>query len=37
MAPGARFVAFAGKNHIALEVDSASRRFLEEIRLFLKG
>jgi class 3 adenylate cyclase/pimeloyl-ACP methyl ester carboxylesterase len=33
--PGARFVALHGNNHILLEQDPATPRFLEEIRLFL--
>ncbi len=33
--PGARFVAFEGRNHIPLEHEPATQRFFEEIRLFL--
>lgn len=33
--PGARFVVLEGQNHILLEHDPASRRFLEEMRAFL--
>jgi class 3 adenylate cyclase/pimeloyl-ACP methyl ester carboxylesterase len=33
--PGARFVAFPGKNHLPLEGDPASERLFEEIRLFV--
>jgi pimeloyl-ACP methyl ester carboxylesterase len=33
--PGARFVAFQGQNHLFLEKEQASQRFLEEIQLFL--
>lgn len=33
--PGARFVVLEGDNHILLEHDPASRRFLEEMRAFL--
>ncbi len=33
--PGARFVAFPGKNHVPLEGDPASERLFEEIRLFV--
>jgi pimeloyl-ACP methyl ester carboxylesterase/DNA-binding SARP family transcriptional activator len=33
--PGARFVVLEGDNHILLEHDPASRRFLEELRAFL--
>jgi pimeloyl-ACP methyl ester carboxylesterase len=35
--PGARFVAFPGRNHLFLEHEPASDRFFEEIRLFLSG
>jgi pimeloyl-ACP methyl ester carboxylesterase len=33
--PGAKFVTLQGNNHIPLEQDPATRRILEEIRLFL--
>jgi class 3 adenylate cyclase/pimeloyl-ACP methyl ester carboxylesterase len=33
--PGARFVAFPGKNHIPIEGDPAAQRLLEEIKLFV--
>jgi pimeloyl-ACP methyl ester carboxylesterase len=33
--PGSRFVAFQGQNHFFLEHEPASRRFFEEIGLFL--
>jgi class 3 adenylate cyclase/pimeloyl-ACP methyl ester carboxylesterase len=33
--PGAKFVAFPGRNHIPLEQDSTTARALEEIGLFL--
>lgn len=33
--PGAKFVALQSNNHILLEQDPATRRFFEEIRLFL--
>ena len=33
--PGARFVAFPGRNHLFLEHEPASKRFFEEISLFL--
>ena len=33
--PGARFVAFPGRNHLFLEHEPASDRFFEEISLFL--
>jgi pimeloyl-ACP methyl ester carboxylesterase len=33
--PGARFVAFEGRNHMPLEHEPATQRFSEEIRLFL--
>lgn len=33
--PGARFVAFQGKNHVLLEHEPGFDRFFEEIRLFL--
>jgi pimeloyl-ACP methyl ester carboxylesterase len=35
--PGARFVAFPGRNHLFLEYEPASDRFFEEISLFPKG
>jgi class 3 adenylate cyclase/pimeloyl-ACP methyl ester carboxylesterase len=35
--PGARFVAFPGRNHLFLKHEQASDRFFEEISLFLKG
>ena len=35
--PGARFIAFPGRNHLFLEHEPASDRFFEEISLFLKG
>jgi class 3 adenylate cyclase/pimeloyl-ACP methyl ester carboxylesterase len=35
--PGARFVAFPGRNHLFLEHEPASDRFFEEINLFLGG
>jgi hypothetical protein len=34
---GARFVALPGRNHLFLEHEPASDRFLEEISLFLRG
>ncbi len=34
--PGARFVALPGRNHLFLEHEPASDRFLEEISLFLR-
>jgi pimeloyl-ACP methyl ester carboxylesterase len=34
--PGARFVALDGQNHVVLEGDPSWRRFLEEIRSFLR-
>ena len=34
---GANFVVLQSNNHILLEQDSATQRFFEEIRLFLKG
>jgi class 3 adenylate cyclase/pimeloyl-ACP methyl ester carboxylesterase len=34
--PGARFVAFPGRNHLFLEGEPASDRFFEEVRLFLR-
>jgi pimeloyl-ACP methyl ester carboxylesterase len=34
---GAKFVVLQSNNHILLEQDSATRRFFEEIGLFLKG
>jgi pimeloyl-ACP methyl ester carboxylesterase len=33
--PGARFVTFPGQNHFFLEQEIASRRFFEEVTLFL--
>ncbi|SDR62008.1 Adenylate cyclase, class 3 [Rhizobiales bacterium GAS113] len=33
--PGARFIAFQGRNHLFLQHEPASARFFEEIRLFL--
>ena len=33
--PGAKFVAFPGRNHIPLEQDSTMARAIEEINLFL--
>jgi pimeloyl-ACP methyl ester carboxylesterase/DNA-binding winged helix-turn-helix (wHTH) protein len=35
--PGARFIAFPGRNHLFLEHEPASDRFFEEIGLFLRG
>jgi class 3 adenylate cyclase/pimeloyl-ACP methyl ester carboxylesterase len=35
--PGARFVALPGRNHLFLEHEPASHRFLEELNLFLRG
>jgi class 3 adenylate cyclase/pimeloyl-ACP methyl ester carboxylesterase len=35
--PGARFIALPGRNHLFLEHEPASDRFLEEISLFLRG
>jgi class 3 adenylate cyclase/pimeloyl-ACP methyl ester carboxylesterase len=35
--PGARFIAFQGKNHLFLQHEPASDRFFEEVRLFLGG
>ncbi len=35
--PGARFIAFPGRNHLFLEHEPASNRFFEEIGLFLNG
>jgi pimeloyl-ACP methyl ester carboxylesterase len=35
--PGARFIAFPGRNHLFLEHEPASDRFFEEISLFLRG
>ena len=35
--PGARFIAFPGRNHLFLEHEPASDRFFEEINLFLRG
>jgi DNA-binding winged helix-turn-helix (wHTH) protein/pimeloyl-ACP methyl ester carboxylesterase len=34
--PGARFVALEGRNHMILEGDTASDRFLDEVRSFLR-
>jgi class 3 adenylate cyclase/pimeloyl-ACP methyl ester carboxylesterase len=33
--PGARFIAFPGRNHLFLEHEPASNRFFEEVSLFL--
>jgi class 3 adenylate cyclase/pimeloyl-ACP methyl ester carboxylesterase len=33
--PGARFVALEGRNHLFLEHEVATKRFFEEVRLFL--
>jgi pimeloyl-ACP methyl ester carboxylesterase len=33
--PGARVVAFPGRNHLFLEDEPASARFFEEVSLFL--
>lgn len=33
--PGARFVAFQGRNHFFLQHEPATERFFEEVRLFL--
>jgi pimeloyl-ACP methyl ester carboxylesterase len=34
--PGAQFIALQGQNHLFLEDEPASDRFLEEIKLFLR-
>ena len=33
--PGARFIPLQGQNHLFLEHEAASKRFFEEIELFL--
>ncbi len=35
--PGSRLVALEGRNHLILEGDPCRNRFLDEIRIFLKG
>src|ERR1700722_2752151 len=35
--PGARFIAFPGRNHLFLEHEPASDRFFEELGLFLRA
>jgi class 3 adenylate cyclase/pimeloyl-ACP methyl ester carboxylesterase len=35
--PGARFIVLPGRNHLFLEHEPASDRFLQEISLFLRG
>ncbi len=35
--PGSRFITLEGRNHLLLEHDPQSRRFLEEVEAFLEG